>query len=98
VYSPEPGTKSTAAAVAGVSTAVGFVADIVEQAARPDVGKMAQNFFISYAQNRIDQKLPLIAPLTNEVRNLWQQSGSGLQFETWVNQEWQKTLKQVGGK
>jgi hypothetical protein len=96
VYSPEPGTKSTAAAVAGVSTAVGFVADIVEQAARPDVGRGLNDLMAATLQEQLDRKLPIAAPLTNEALEYWKKSGSSQNFETWVNNQWNAFLKQRG--
>ena len=50
------------------------------------------------AQRQIDNKLPLIAPLTNETFNLWKDSKSNKNFEDWLNSEWLKTLEQLRSK
>jgi filamentous hemagglutinin len=97
-FSPEPTTKSTAAVVAGISTGVGFVADVVEQAARPDVGRGLNNLLAATLQEQLDRKLPIAAPLTNEAFEYWKKSGSSQNFETWVNSQWNSFLKERGVK
>jgi hypothetical protein len=87
----QPGAVTTAL----VATGVGFTADVIEQIARPDVGKGVHDFFLANAQKQIDNKLPLVAPITNEVRSLWASSGSAKPFEDWVNDRWNDVVKQL---
>ncbi|WP_171816063.1 hypothetical protein, partial [Serpentinimonas barnesii] len=72
-----------------------LAADFVEQVARPDVGKGVNDFFLNIAQKQIDNKLPLVAPITNEVRALWVQSGMDKPFEAWANEQWSVVVKQL---
>lgn len=81
-----------AQALATGATAVGLAADAVEQAVRPDVGKVTQTFFSNLVQYHIDQKLPLAAPITNEVIQLWRASGTSLSIEAWANEQWSKAV------
>jgi Flp pilus assembly pilin Flp len=59
------------------------------------VGKGVHDFFLAIAQKQIDNKLPLAAPVTNEVKTLWTKSGSAKPFETWVNERWSGVVKQL---
>ncbi len=87
----QPGAATTAV----VATGVGFVADVVEQGARPNVGKGVHDFFLNTAQNQIDNKLPLAAPFSNEVKTFWTNSGTAKSFEVWVNERWSEAVKQL---
>ena len=102
-------TATTAAATPGphqpvatgtaiVAQTVGLAADAVEQLIKPDVGKVTHDLLLAIAQRDIDRRLPLVVPLTNEVRTLWQQSGSAQPFETWVNERWRLVLQQLEQK
>ena len=86
------------AAIATGATATGFVLDGVEQLARPNMGQTVNNTLLMLAQRQIDNKLPLIAPITNETFNLWKDSKSNKNFEDWLNSEWLKTLEQLRSK
>ncbi len=90
----QPGAATTAV----VATGVGFVADVVEQVTRPSVGKGVHEFFLSNAQKQIDNKLPLVAPVTNEVKTFWTNSGTAKTFEVWVNERWSEAVKQLESK
>lgn len=85
-----------AASVALGATGMGLAADALGQVAQPDVGTATQAFFLTYAQYRVDEKLPLVAPVTNEVVHLWRQSNTSQSIELWVNQQWSKALDQLG--
>jgi hypothetical protein len=88
--------EPTAAVTAVTATGVGFAADVIEQVARPDVGKGVQDFLSSVAQSAIDNKMPLVAPVTNEVKQAWRDSGTSKSLDSWLNDEWNKTLKKMG--
>ena len=92
----QPGPhQPLATKVAVTATGVGLAADFVEQVAGPDVGKGVNDFFLNIAQKQIDNKLPLVAPITNEVRALWVQSGMDKPFEAWANEQWSVVVKQL---
>lgn len=91
-----PGPHQPAAATTAViATGAGFAADVVEQVAQPDTGKAVHEFFLGIAQTQVDNKLPLIAPVSNEVRTLWVESGAAEPFESWVNNRWNGVIKQL---
>jgi hypothetical protein len=87
----QPGAATTAL----TATVVGLGADAVEQIARPDIGKTAQAVFLQViVQRQLDNRLPLAAPITNEIIELWKQSGTSQDLNTWANNEWVKFIKE----
>jgi hypothetical protein len=90
----QPGAATTAL----VATGVGFAANVVEQVARPDVGKGLNDFMGSVLQEQLDRKLPIMAPITNESIEHWKKSGSSESFEKWINREWGVFLKSKGAQ
>jgi filamentous hemagglutinin len=88
------GSYTKPAQVVAVSaTAVGVMADAVEQIARPDMGKAAHTSITVYFQEWVDSRAPGVAPVTNEVIEMWKNSGSGQTLETWANKQWQDFLE-----
>jgi hypothetical protein len=90
----QPGAATTAL----VATGVGLAANVVEQVARPDVGKGLNDFMGSVLQEQLDRKLPIMAPVTNESIEHWKKSGSSESFEKWINREWGVFLKSKGAQ
>lgn len=88
----QPGAVTTAV----VATGVGFVANVVEQVARPDVGKGLNDFMTVVLQEQLDKKLPIVAPVTSEAIEYWKKSGSSQSFETWMNTKWSSFVQQRG--
>lgn len=88
----QPGAVTTAV----VATGVGFVANVVEQVARPDVGKGLNDFMTVVLQEQLDKKLPKVAPVTSEAIEYWKKSGSSQSFETWMNTKWSSFVQQRG--
>jgi hypothetical protein len=79
--------------LAAGATAVSVVADGIEQAIRPDMGSVANASLITYFQEWADSRAPAAAPITNEVVELWKNSGTGQSLETWVNTQWKSFLE-----
>jgi hypothetical protein len=88
----QPGAVTTAL----VATGVGFTADVIEQIARPDVGKGLNNFMAVVLQEQLDKKLPIVAPVTSEAIEYWKKSGSSQSFENWMNTQWSSFVQQRG--
>jgi hypothetical protein len=81
-----------------VATGVGFVADVVEQVARPDAASSTENTFYMGIQMGLDSVIPIAAPITNEVINEWKKSKSNLDLKEWAEIEWRKFLDSRSGK
>jgi hypothetical protein len=79
--------------LAAGATAVSIAADGIEQAIRPDMGSVANASLIIYFQEWADSRAPGAAPITNEVVELWKNSGTGQSLETWVNTQWKSFLE-----
>jgi hypothetical protein len=62
----QPGAATTAV----VATGVGFAADVIEQVARPDMGKLITGGTIDIAVKPIVDKFPLTAPVVNDAANV----------------------------
>jgi hypothetical protein len=90
----QPGAATTAV----VATGVGFVADVVEQVARPDAASSTENTFYMGIQMGLDSVIPIAAPITNEVINEWKKSKSNLDLKEWAEIEWRKFLDSRSGK
>jgi filamentous hemagglutinin len=78
--------------VAVGATVIGVGADVVEQAMRPDMGKVPQDALLSSFQEWADSKLPGVAPVTNEVIEAWKASGTSEALNDWTNQQWNAFL------
>ena len=89
----QPGAATTAI----VATGVGFMANVVEQAARPDVGRGLNDLLTSILQERIDRRVPIVAPITNELTEAWKQSGTSQNLQTWSTQVWTDFINKAGG-
>jgi hypothetical protein len=85
----QPGAATTAV----VATGVGFAADAVQQLAKPDVGKGVNDLLTLIVQERIDSRVPLAAPLTNELVEFWRQSGTSQDLQSWSNKVWSDFLR-----
>jgi len=59
------------------------------------LGKGLQDTLLQLAQYQIDNKLPLAAPITNEVVEAWKNSKSSQPFNDWINDQWNKTLQKM---
>ncbi|WP_346308912.1 hypothetical protein, partial [Limnohabitans sp.] len=90
----QPGAATTAL----FATGVGFTADVIEQIARPDVGKGLNDFMTVVLQEQLDKKLPIVAPVTSEAIEYWKKSGSSQSFETWMNTQWSSFVQQRGAQ
>ncbi len=55
---------------------VGFVADGVQQVVKPDVGGGLHKTLLTVAQDQLDRKIPLPAPITNEIEKMWEKGGT----------------------
>jgi hypothetical protein len=63
-----PGPHQPGAAAAAVTaTGIGLVSDVVEQLARPNTGQGLVNGTMSVIVDRTTQKIPLLAPVLNEM-------------------------------
>lgn len=82
--------------VAVGATVVGVAADAVEQIMRPDMGKVAWDSVARVVQDRLDKRLPVAAPITNELVEAWKGSGSIKDLQTWSNEVWNEYLKRQG--
>ena len=88
-----------AAATALVSTGFGLAANVVEQVARPDMGKGLNDTLSNILQERVDKRIPIAAPITNELFEVWKQSETNKDLQTWSNQIWMDFSKNIeGGK
>ena len=87
--------QPVAAGTAVVAGTVGAAADAAEQAINPDGAKAVQTILISLAQKAIDNKLPLVAPVTNEVVDAWRNSGTNKSFEIWLNESWKQAVERA---
>ena len=88
---PGPHQAATAG-IALAATTVGLGASALSQLAKPDIGVATQDFFVTLVQYQIDHRLPLIAPVTNEVKELWKASNTSKSFNDWLNGEWNKAI------
>ena len=85
--------QPAAAATAAAATVVDFGAKVVEQIARPDVGKGVVDVGATgagAAAERIPRVGPLIAPVSNELIELWKNSNSSLSLQQWINDQRKK--------
>ena len=91
-----PQVKPFTGSVAVGATVIGVAADAVEQMARPDLNKVLSESVPKIIQDRIDKRLPLAAPLTNELAEIWKNSGTNKDLQTWSNEVWSEYLKKQG--
>jgi len=82
-----------AQAIATGATVIGAAADGIEQAMRPDLGKTINESLTMILQERIDARVPIAAPLTNELIVVWKRSGTSQNLQTWSNQIWSDFLQ-----
>ena len=67
----EPLTKAGAATTAAGATVVGFISDVIEQAARPDQRKFfIEQLLIGVPADQLISKFPLLAPVINEAAEM----------------------------
>ncbi|PZO13554.1 MAG: hypothetical protein DCF26_16720 [Burkholderiales bacterium] len=77
-----------AQAIAAGATVIGAAADGINQSVRPDLGKTINDSLAMILQERIDARVPIAAPLTNELMEVWKRSGTSQNLQTWSNQIW----------
>jgi hypothetical protein len=92
-----PQVKPVSGAVAVGATVVGVGADAVEQLVRPDGNKVLSDALAKIVQDRIDKRLPIAAPITNELAEAWKASGMNKDLQTWSTDVWTEYLKQNEG-
>ena len=84
-----------AQAVAVGATAIGIGADAVEQSARPTMGTVLQAAVLASFQEWADSKVPGVAPVTNEVIEAWNASGTSESLNDWNNRQWKAFLERT---
>lgn len=92
-----PQVKPIAGAVAVGATTIGVGADAVEQLARPDTNQVLSDSLAKIVQDRIDKRLPIAAPISNELAEVWKSSKTNKDLQTWSNEIWTDYLKRSGG-
>lgn len=80
------------------ATALGAAAHTVEQIVRPDFSKAIDDSLAAIAQDRIEKRLPLAAPIANEMAELWKNSGTNKDLHTWAGEVWSEYLTSQGLK
>ena len=91
-----PGPHQPAAVgVAATATGVDFVSKLVEQGLSPHAGKALFEIFSTYAGDKINERVPLIAPVTNEAIEIWKQSGSTKSATEWINSRWNEFVGEL---
>lgn len=71
------------------ATVIGIGADAVEQVMRPDTGQAVTNSTSLVLQTALE-KVPMgqmLAPITNELIQAWQASGSSLTVQEWIDKQ-----------
>lgn len=91
-----PGVKPIAGTVAIGATVIGAGADAIEQLVQPDLGRVTWDTLATVVQDRIDQRIPLAAPLTNELVEAWRISGTSQALQDWSNRVWVQYLSSIG--
>lgn len=82
-----PQVKPITAAVAVGATVIGVAADAAEQMARPNLWSTTKNAAGIIVQTAAEG-LPggkAVAPITNELIELWKNSGSSKSIQDWIN-------------
>ena len=82
-----PQFKPIAGSVAIGATAIGVAADAVEQVVKPSLSGATTNAIGTIVQTATEQ-IPgakTVAPITNELIEIWKNSGSAKSFQDWMN-------------
>jgi hypothetical protein len=75
---------------------IGVAADAVEQVVRPDAGQITSDSLTKILQDRIDKRMPIAAPITNELAEAWKASGTNKDLQKWSAEVWSDYLKRQG--
>jgi hypothetical protein len=94
--SAPPQAKPIPRAVAVGATVIGVAADAVEQVVRPDAGQVTSDSLTKILQDRIEKRIPIAAPITNELAEAWKASGTNKDLQKWSVEVWTDYLKQQG--
>jgi filamentous hemagglutinin len=79
--------NSLSADIAIGMAAVSLGADALEQALRPNLGKTIVDIDAQIIQGIIDKRVPLLAPVTNELMNAWTHSQDAQKLGSTLNQD-----------
>lgn len=85
-----PQIKPITGAIATGATVIGVGADAVEQLVRPDAGQAVTNAAGIIITTAVEQ-VPggkAVSPITNELIEIWKNSGSSLSIQDWINEKW----------
>ncbi|MFA7293545.1 MAG: hypothetical protein WC023_15005 [Rhodocyclaceae bacterium] len=81
--------QPVAATVAIAATGIGLAADAVESQMTGNSAKLVEGAFYTFMlQKRVDDMVPLAAPITNEVVVAWKASGTRQELGAWAEQRW----------
>jgi len=86
-----PGPHVPLATATGFSAdVVDFVSKLVESHVNGTLGGVSSDLSVTLASATINEKFPGVAPLTNEILEIWKNSSTNKSFTDWINEKWEK--------
>lgn len=89
-----PGPHVPLATATGFSAdVVDFVSKLVESHVNGTPGGVSSDLSVTLASATINEKFPGVAPLTNELLEIWKNSSTNKSFTDWINEKWEKYVE-----